>query len=123
MRFPESVFAVRAAVDPAHDEEFNRWYDDEHGADALELLGCLGAARYKVLEGDGSHHYMAAYAFANEAAMRAALAGHGFRELVRRFDEAVGAFSSRARTLYGKVLEIERAGADSGESSGLASQP
>ena len=111
MRFPEHLFTVRATVDPAHEGEFNRWYDEEHVPDALELLGCLGAARYRVLEGDGSHDYMAAYAFESEAAMRAALAGEGFRELVRRFDEAVGSFSSRSRTLYTKVLELDRPGA------------
>ena len=111
MRFPEHVFAVRATVDPAHEEEFNRWYDEEHVPDALELLGCLGAARYKVLDGDGSHQYMATYAFESEAAMRAALAGEGFRELVRRYDEAVSSFSTRSRTLYRKVLEMDRSGA------------
>jgi uncharacterized protein (TIGR02118 family) len=110
MGFPEQLFTVRATVDPEHEEEFNRWYNQEHLPEALELPGCVGAARYRVLEGDGSHQYMATYAFESEAALRAALAGDYFRELVRRYDEAVGSFSTRARTLYTRVHELERRG-------------
>ena len=108
MGFPEHLFTVRATVDAGREDEFDRWYSDEHVPDVLRLLpGCLGAARYRVLEGDGSHQYMATYAFESEAALRTALASDNFRELIRRYDAAVGAFSTRTRTLYRRVYELD----------------
>ena len=66
---------MRAIVEPTHEEEFNRWYNQDI-PDVLKLIpGCLGAARNRVLDGDGSHQYMALYRFANEAALRSVLQG------------------------------------------------
>jgi antibiotic biosynthesis monooxygenase (ABM) superfamily enzyme len=57
--FPEHILTVRATVEPAHEEEFNRWYQQEHIPDVLKIVpGCLGAARYRVLDGDRSHQYL-----------------------------------------------------------------
>lgn len=105
--FPEHILTVRATVELAHEEEFNRWYNQEHIPDVLHLMsGCLGAARYRVLDGDGSHQYMAVYRFASEAALMSALQGSEIKELIRRFDQAVGAFSTRSRTAYIRVFEL-----------------
>ena len=107
--FPEHILTVRATVEPAHEEEFNRWYNQEHIPDVLKLIpGCLGAARYRVLDGDGSHQYMAVYRFTSEAALRSALQGSEIKELIRRYDQAIGAFSTRARTTYTRVFELEK---------------
>jgi antibiotic biosynthesis monooxygenase (ABM) superfamily enzyme len=107
--FPEHILTVRATVEPAHDEEFNRWYNEEHIPDILKLMpACLGAVRYRVLDGDGSHQYMAVYKFVSEEALRNAMQGSEIKELIRRFDHAVGAFSTRGRTSYARVFELQR---------------
>jgi antibiotic biosynthesis monooxygenase (ABM) superfamily enzyme len=111
MTFPEHVLAVRATVETGREEEFNRWYNQEHIREAVKTLrGCLGGARYRVLEGDGSHQYMAIYAFESEAALRAAMTSDEIRELIRRYDEAVGSFSTRSRTIYSRVFQLEKSG-------------
>jgi antibiotic biosynthesis monooxygenase (ABM) superfamily enzyme len=105
--FPEHFFAVRASVEPGREAEFNRWYDEEHVPDFLELVpACLGAARYRVVDGDGSHQYLAVYAFPSEAALREFMASEGLRELVRRYDQAIGSFSTRSRATYTRILEV-----------------
>jgi hypothetical protein len=38
-------------VDAEHEDEFNRWYDDEHIGRLLEVPGFLSAARYVALRG------------------------------------------------------------------------
>src|SRR5262245_54336632 len=106
--FPEHILTVRANVEPVHEEEFNRWYNYEHIPDVLKLIpGCLGAARYRVLDGDGSHQYMAVYRFVSETALRGALQDSEIKELIRRYDRAIGAFSTRSRTTYTRVFESE----------------
>jgi antibiotic biosynthesis monooxygenase (ABM) superfamily enzyme len=108
--FPEHILIVRATVEPDHDEEFNRWYNQEHIPDVFKLIpGCLDAARYRVLDGDRSHQYMTLYRFESDAVLRSALQGSEIKELIRRFDEAVGAFSTRTRTTYTRVFELQKA--------------
>jgi antibiotic biosynthesis monooxygenase (ABM) superfamily enzyme len=107
--FPDDILTVRATVEPAHEQEFNRWYNQEHIRDVLKLIpGCLGAARYRVLDGDRSHQYMAVYRFVSEAALRSALQGSEIKELIRRYDQAIGAFSTRSRATYSRVFELEK---------------
>src|SRR5262245_41330701 len=108
MLFPDHFLAVRATVEAEREDEFNRWYDEEHVADAVSMFpGCLGGARYKVVDGDGSHQYVALYAFGSAAELKAALAGPAIKELARRYDEAIGSFSTRSRTTYTKVFQMD----------------
>jgi hypothetical protein len=51
---------------------------------------------------------MAVYRFTSEAALRSALQGSEIKELIRRYDQAIGAFSTRARTTYTRVFELEK---------------
>ena len=76
MLFPEHFLAVRATVQPERDADFNKWYNTEHTPDAVKAFpGCIGGARYKVVLGDGSHQYVALYAFPTAEAMDRALNG------------------------------------------------
>lgn len=46
-------------LDERHDE-FNRWYDEQHIGDLLELPGMKTAQRFKVIHGEG-WRYLAIY--------------------------------------------------------------
>ena len=53
MLFPEHFLTVRATVTPEREADFNRWYNAEHTPDAVKTCkGCIGGARYKVVEGE-----------------------------------------------------------------------
>ena len=103
--FPEHMLSVRATVEPGREADFNRWYDTEHMPDAVRMFpGCTGGARYKVVLGDGSHQYMALYAFESAAKLEAALTGPEVKDLIKIYDRDIGAFSTRVRTTYERVL-------------------
>jgi antibiotic biosynthesis monooxygenase (ABM) superfamily enzyme len=109
MLFPEHFLAVRATVDPQREEEFNRWYNSEHIPDVVNTFpGCLGASRFKVTDGDGSHQYMALYAFRSAGELDQAFSSPEIKELIRRYDQAIGSFSTRIRTTYTRVFELEK---------------
>ena len=72
------------------------------------LPGCLGASRYKVVDGDGSHQYVALYAFRTAAELKSAMGSAEIKELIRRYDEAIGAVSTRTRTTYARVFQLEK---------------
>lgn len=53
------LLLVMIDVDPAHEEEFNRWYDEEHLPERLACPGFLSGRRFVALEGEPK--YLALY--------------------------------------------------------------
>ncbi len=53
-----TVMVVMMDVDPEHEEEFNRWYDDEHLPERLEIPGYVSARRFKLQDGEGVLKYL-----------------------------------------------------------------
>ena len=109
MLFPDHFLAVRATVEANREDEFNRWYNTEHIPDVVNMFpACLGASRFKVTDGDGSHQYMALYAFRSAAELEQAFSSPEIKELIGRYDKAIGSFSTRARTTYTQVFHYEK---------------
>src|SRR5262249_24612940 len=72
--FPDHFLAVRATVGANREDEFNRWYNSEHIPDVVNMFpACLGASRFKVMDGDRSHQYIALYAFRTAEELMAAI--------------------------------------------------
>ena len=44
---PRCLLMVTIEVDPAHDAEFNRWYDEEHVPERMACPGFLLARRFR----------------------------------------------------------------------------
>ena len=53
-----TILVVMMDVDPEHDEEFNRWYNDEHLPERLAIPGYVSARRFKLEEGQGVLQYL-----------------------------------------------------------------
>jgi hypothetical protein len=63
---PKGIMVVQSApVDPARENEYNDWYDNEHVRDILAVPGFTSARRYKVHgpagDGTGAPAYLAIY--------------------------------------------------------------
>ena len=48
-----TILVVMMEVAPEHEAEFNRWYDDEHLPERLEIAGYVSARRFKLEDGEG----------------------------------------------------------------------
>jgi hypothetical protein len=107
MLFPDYFLSVRATVEAGREDEFNRWYNSEHIPDFVNIFpGCLGASRFKVMDGDGSHQYMALYAFRTAEELKAAIGSPEIKALIHKYDEAIGSFSTRTRTTYTQSIPL-----------------
>lgn len=53
------LLLVMIEIDPAYEEEFNRWYNEEHVPERLTCPGFLSARRFIALEGEPK--YLAIY--------------------------------------------------------------
>jgi len=53
-----TILVVMMEVDPAHEDDFNRWYNEEHLPERLEIPGYVSARRFKLAEGEGVLQYL-----------------------------------------------------------------
>ena len=53
------LLLVMADIDPANEEDFNRWYEEEHLDERMSVPGFLHARRFQAIE--GSPKYLALY--------------------------------------------------------------
>jgi hypothetical protein len=56
---PRGLLSVRLDIDPAHEEEFNRWYTEEHFPAITGFPGVLAGRRFQSLT--EPHRYLALY--------------------------------------------------------------
>ncbi|HTQ81638.1 MAG TPA: hypothetical protein VMI47_00070 [Pseudolabrys sp.] len=101
---PTAIFLVRAVVDPALRDRFDRWYAEDHIPWAMRVFKCEKAWRYWSSL-DRNVHY-ALYWFADELSMDAALNGEGLKELIAEFDRTWPSGVTRTRDKL--VLAQER---------------
>lgn len=59
----DGLLMVYCDVAAEHEDEFNRWYNEEHIPERLAIPGVLSAARYKAV--DGGPTYLACYELAS----------------------------------------------------------
>ena len=58
----KGIMVVRSEpVDPAHEDEFNDWYDNTHIPEITAVPGFVSARRYKTHGGSGGPAYLAIY--------------------------------------------------------------
>jgi len=53
-----TILVVMMEVAPEHEADFNRWYDEEHLPERLEIAGYVSARRFKLEEGEGVLKYL-----------------------------------------------------------------
>jgi hypothetical protein len=61
---PPLLLVVHTDVDPAHEDEFNTWYNDDHVPALIGQPGFIRARRYVAVEGQPK--YLAIYEFERE---------------------------------------------------------
>ena len=62
------ILFVWTNVDPAHDDDFNRWYDREHVEERVNLPGFVSGTRYQSLK--GPRQYLGLYRTTSLAAFK-----------------------------------------------------
>lgn len=97
-----------ATVDPEHEDEFNRWYNEEHLPDVRRRFPQITSARrYRATDGQ-EPRYLVVYEYdvaSEEELNRVAGADNPLRqELWKLYDEAVGSFAQRSRRAFWQIF-------------------
>ena len=53
-----TVLVVTMDVDPEDEAEFNKWYNEQHLPERMEIPGYVSARRFKLEEGNGALTYL-----------------------------------------------------------------
>lgn len=100
---PTVLFVVKATIPRERENEFNRWYNEEHVPQFLQFPGAVSARRYKALEGEERWQYMAVYELQDEATYRRLMGSPHFKQLRADYDAKFGDVSERGRFAYTQV--------------------
>ncbi len=104
---PRGLMLNLATVDPEHEEEFNRWYHEEHLPDVRRRFPQIsGARRYRATDGQEPRYLVIyEYGVADEAELAELASAENplRRELWQIYDEVVGAFAQRARRVFWQI--------------------
>ncbi|MEE8364122.1 MAG: DUF4286 family protein [Dehalococcoidia bacterium] len=100
------LLLVMMDIDPEHEEDFNRWYDEEHVPERLAIPGFLSGRRFRAL--DGTPKYLALYDLESPEVLQSEayrrVAGEGRTEWTER---VLGNLTDYTRNVY---VEISPAG-------------
>lgn len=102
MSLAQDLLIVTATIDPAVEDDWNRWYNDVHLPEIAECPGFRSAQRYVANERDGTRSYVSIYELSSPEAVESAAFG------ARR---GWGPFGDRVRfkTLrFSRIAQIER---------------
>ncbi|MBT3941948.1 MAG: hypothetical protein HOC77_08595 [Chloroflexi bacterium] len=100
------LLLVMMDIDPEHEEDFNRWYDEEHVPERKAVPGFLTGRRYKAVE--GGPKYLAIYEMDNPEVLESeaykAVSGEGQSEWSKR---VVGRAKNYVRNVYVEITADE----------------
>ena len=98
-----TVLVVMMDVEPEHEEEFNRWYDDEHLPERLEIPGYVSARRFKLAEGEGVLKYLCIWELEDGSPLESEEYKAQRRRPSELRDRALSYVTQRARGLYKQI--------------------
>jgi len=101
---PPMLLVVHTDVDPAHEAEFNTWYNEDHVPALVRQPGFVRARRYVCVEGqDQNPKYLAVYEFEREEDRKTAEYAS-----VRGFGPLAPHVSHTAIGVFRKILDYEK---------------
>ena len=89
------LLLVMIGIDPAHEEELNRWYDEEHFPERLACPGFLKGRRFTAVQ--GAPKYLALYDLESPAVLDSAAYRHAA-------GPAATPLTRRMQTLFNPII-------------------
>ena len=101
-----TILVVMMEVDPDHEEEFNRWYNEEHLLERLEIPGYISARRFKLEEGEGVLKYLCIWELEDASPLQSEEYKAQQRRPSELRDRAHSYIKQRARGLYKQIYPV-----------------
>ena len=104
-----TILVVMMDVESGHEAEFDRWYNEEHLPERLEIPGYVSARRFKLEEGNGVLKYLCIWELEDESPLERDQNKMQRARPSKIRDEANKYITERARGLYKQIYPLEGA--------------
>ncbi len=99
-----TILVVMMEVDEGHEDAFNRWYNDEHLPERLEIPGYVSARRFKLEEGEGVLKFLCIWELEDPSPLESELYKYQRARPSKLRDAAMPHVRQRARGLYTQIF-------------------
>ncbi len=104
-----TILVVMMEVDPDHEAEFDRWYNEEHLPERLEIPGYVSARRFKLEEGNGMLKFLCIWELEDGSPLESDQYKAQQARPSKIRHEANKYITQRARGLYKQIYPLEGA--------------
>ena len=104
-----TILVVMMDVESGREAEFDRWYNEEHLPERLEIPGYVSARRFKLEEGNGVLKYLCIWELEDESPLESDQYKMQRARPSKIRDEANKYITQRARGLYKQIYTLEGA--------------
>ena len=100
-----TVMVVMMDVDPEDEEEFHKWYNEQHIPERLEIPGYVSARRFKLENGEGGVlKYMCLWEMEDAAALQNEMYKAQNADPTALYERVTKTVKARARGLYTQIF-------------------
>lgn len=99
-----TVLVVTMEVDPADEAEFNKWYNEQHLPERMEIPGYVSARRFRLVEGDGALTYLCIWELEDGSPLQSRMYQEQQADPTALYLRVNGTIKARTRGLYRQVF-------------------
>ena len=104
-----TILLVMMDVEEGHEAEFDRWYNEEHLPERMEIPGYVSARRFKLVEGNGVLKYLCIWEMEDASPLESEMYKSQRARPSWIREEANKYITQRARGLYKQIYPLEGA--------------
>ncbi len=99
-----TIMVVMMQVDPEDEADFNRWYDEEHLRERLEIPGYISARRFKLQEGtDGMLNFLCIWELEDVSPLHSEMYQQQRARMTELHRRANAVIKERGRGIYQQI--------------------
>lgn len=99
-----TIMVVMMQVDPEDEADFNRWYDEEHLRERLEIPGYISARRFKLQEGtDGMLNFLCIWELEDASPLHSEMYQQQRARMTELHRRANAVIKERGRGIYQQI--------------------
>jgi heme-degrading monooxygenase HmoA len=101
-----TIMVVMMEVAPEDEEDFNRWYDEEHLWERLEIPGYISARRFKLEEGNGMLNFLCIWELEDSSPLYSPEKKAQEARMTELHQRANQIIKQRARGVYRQIFPV-----------------
>ena len=98
-----TVLVVTMEVDPEDEAEFNKWYNEQHLPERMEIPGYISARRFKLEEGDGALTYLCIWELEDGSPLQSQMYRDQQADPTALYERVNKTIKARTRGLYRQI--------------------